>query len=382
MFMRKKNNDNINIEKVNDVVSLSSIILKILCVLLVILGIYAITLLFKEWKIVDFLLTILKIVSPLFIGLLVAWLFDPFVTWLNKKGIGRGLGTTITYVLMISIIYLIISAIIPLLSDQINDFANSIPSIFETIKTWITDALDKFKGIENFDINSMRNQIFNTIENIGDNLTTNLPSMTVSIVSSIISGIGTIVIGLIIGFYLLINFDDTSDIIMAFVPKTAKADAQKLISEVNAAMRRFVQGTLLLSLVIFVTSSLAFALIGLKAPLLFGLFCGITNIIPYAGPYIGGAPAVIVGLSQSTPTGLLVLLALFVIQFLEGNIFQPMVMSKTMKLNPVTIIIGLLVFGHFFGIIGMIISTPIIAAIKGVFNFLNEKYRFIVFTAP
>ena len=110
--------------------------------------------------------------------------------------------------------------------------------------------------------------------------------------------------------------------------------------------------------------------------MLFGLFCGLTNVIPYAGPYIGGAPAVIVGFSQSPTTGLLVLAVIVVIQFIEGNFFQPIIMSKSTKLHPVTIISGLLLFGHFWGIIGMFVSTPIIGVIKSVFMYFDEKYEF------
>ena len=114
------------------------------------------------------------------------------------------------------------------------------------------------------------------------------------------------------------------------------------------------KGAVLDCTLIFVLSSLAFWAVGLKAPMLFGLFCGLTNIIPYAGPYIGGAPAVIVGLTQSPTIGILTLIVIAVIQFLEGNFLQPIIMSKTTKLHPVTIMLGLLIFGYFFGIVGRI----------------------------
>ncbi len=100
-------------------------------------------------------------------------------------------------------------------------------------------------------------------------------------------------------------------------------------------------------------------------------------MIPYAGPYIGGIPAVIVGFSQSPTVGILTLITIVIIQFLEGNFIQPLVMSKTTKLHPVTIMIGLLVFGHFWGIIGMFVSTPIIAVLKAIFTYFDDKYDII-----
>ena len=139
-------------------------------------------------------------------------------------------------------------------------------------------------------------------------------------------------------------------------------------------LRRFVRGSLLSALIIFLISSLGFACVGLKAPLLFGFICGLTNMIPYVGPYLGGAPAVLVGFTEGPIVGILILAIIVVVQLLEGNLLQPIIMSKSTKLHPVTIMLGLLVFGHFFGIIGMLLSTPIIAVSKTLFNYFDEKY--------
>lgn len=147
----------------------------------------------------------------------------------------------------------------------------------------------------------------------------------------------------------------------------------------NNSLRKFINGAIVDAIFVFIITSITFLIVGLKAPLLFGLFCAITNVIPYAGPYIGGAPAVIVGFSQGTITGVLTLIAIVIIQFLEGNFLQPVIMSKTTKLHPVTIMVGLLIFGHFFGIIGMLISTPVIAVCKSVLMFFIDKFEIEIF---
>ena len=108
-------------------------------------------------------------------------------------------------------------------------------------------------------------------------------------------------------------------------------------------------------------------------PLLFGLLCGITDLIPYIGPYIGGAAAVLVGFGQSKTIGFLALICAFIIQLIENNILQPIVMSKATKLHPITIMIGLLIFGHFFGIIGLLLSTPILALLKVILSYLKIR---------
>ena len=132
----------------------------------------------------------------------------------------------------------------------------------------------------------------------------------------------------------------------------------------------------ILATLIFVVCSIGFSIAGLKAPLLFGFICGITDLIPYIGPWIGGAIAVIVGLAGGVDTGIFTLVVVFVAQMLESFVLQPVIMSKTMKLHPVTIIVGLLIFQHFFGIIGMVIATPVIACLKIIFTYVDSKFHF------
>ncbi len=378
MKLLKKNDKEVDIKKLNDVIGLSRKILNIAYILFIVLSVYIVIKVNNELHITRFLLTVLKIVSPLFIGVIVAWLFNPFVTYLQKKGIRRGLGATIAYLLLIGVLGIVVWSIIPTLSDQINDFANMIPQIFDTIKEWIDTIFDGLDNINNFDALGVKADLFKSLENFGTNLTSSLPTMVVNIISSLFSGLGTILIGLIIGFYLLLSIDRTENLI-GMLPKKIQETTTDLLNEIDESLRSFVQGAFLDSTFVFIITAIGFSLLGLRAPLFFGLFCGITNVIPYAGPYIGGAPAVIVGFSQGIPTGLLTLLVVVVIQFLEGNFLQPLIMSKTTKLHPVTIMLGLLVFGYFWGIIGMVISTPIIASVKAIIIFLDEKYDILTF---
>ena len=374
MFQKKINSKELDKAKVNELVVLGKKVLNVLYILLIIVALYAIIRITKELNIVPLVKTTLKIVSPLFIGLAIAWLFDPFVKYLHRKGIKRGFGALITYVLLLGAIVLILCALIPMLSEQINDFVRTIPGIFDSIKGWIDNIFDKLGTIENFDAMSMKGEIFSKLEEFGVRLTQSLPGMAVSFIQSVFSGMGTLLIGLIIGFYLLVSFNNVYDTIIPLFPKRIQKDAIRLGNEVNISLRNFVRGALLDSTLVFLITSFALWLVGLKAPILFGLFCGLTNVIPYAGPYIGGAPAVIVGFTQGTTVGILTLLAIFIIQFIEGNFFQPLVMSKTTKLHPVTIMLGLLIFGYFCGIIGMIVATPIIAVTKAIFFYFDEKY--------
>ena len=167
-----------------------------------------------------------------------------------------------------------------------------------------------------------------------------------------------------------------SKTLLSFLPKKIRNTAEDLFITMNSTLFNYVKGILTVAFFIFIADYIGFLILGVDASLLFAAFCGITDIIPYVGPYIGGIPVALMSLTQSTTTGILVIIYIVMIQLLESMVLQPLIMSKTMKLNPVTILIGLLVFGHFFGIIGMIFATPCIALVKSIIIFYDKKYHF------
>ena len=371
-----KRTNTINTAKVNEVADNASRVLKVTYFLLLALGFYLLLLLIKETKLLHLIWTLLKIVAPLFIGIIIAWLFDPFVKWLQTKKINRTLGALITYVILFIIVFIILAALIPLLAEQISEFAAAAPSIFETIKGWAIGMFDHINNIESIDVEAIKAEFFNNFNSIAGEIGKNLPATLISIITGFFSGMGTLILGLIIGFFLLISFDSTSSL-LNFIPRNIRETSMDLINDINESLRKYVQGAVIDCSVIFILTSIGLWMIGLKAPALFGFFCGLTNIIPYIGPYIGGAPAVIVGFTQSPTIGILTIVVIATIQFLEGNFLQPLIMSKTTKLHPVTIMLGLLVFGYFFGMIGMLISTPLIAVAKTIFVFFDKKYGIV-----
>lgn len=371
MFRKK-----IDAEKVNNALGLATKVLNILYLLLIAGLMYVVIIIFRETQILGFIKTILKVVSPLFIGLIIAWLFDPFVNLLERKGIKRVWGSFITYAIIILVLILVMWAILPLIVSQVKDFVKTLPSVLDSVKGFINDVFDKFGNNEFIDVNKIKGDFFGYFEGLMTNITKTMPSNFLGFVQKAFSWMGSLILGFIIGFFLILNFDNSRNLIN-FLPKKYQEVSYELLTLVNGSLRSYVKGALIDCALIFVLSSVGLWLCGLKAPVLFGLFCALTNFIPYAGPYIGGIPAVIVGFTQDVWVGIFSIIVIFIIQFVEGNFLQPLIMSKTTKLHPVTIILGLLIFGHFFGIIGMLISTPIIAALKTIFDFYNNRYNII-----
>lgn len=374
--MNNNKKEELNYHNLNEVIGLSKKMLKILYTCVILAIIVFIIILFKNLEIFKVLGSILGVISPFFIGLVIAWLLDPAVTYLQKKNVKRSIGTIVVFFVFILILYLLFRIMLPLLYTQLNEFiTNSLPTLIKSTGTFIENLFTKLEAT-GFDFTSVETSVYKALENIGVDLTTGLPKAALNVVSTLVSSIGTFGLGLIVGFYLLIDFEGVKKI-FNYIPIRNKEGFNYIIGKLNIAFRSFVQGTLFISLIIMILSSIFYGIIGLPSALLFGLICGITNIIPYIGPWIGGAICVIVGLTVSPVTGILAGVVAFAIQQVDGMILQPLIMSKTMKLHPVTIMIGLLVFGYLFGILGMIFATPIMASVKIIASYYNEKYNLI-----
>ncbi len=369
--------DRLNIKKLNDIINTSSKILKILYTLFIILAIYVILLLVKQLDIWNIFGTILKMLSPFFIGFFVAWLLNPLVCSLTeKRKMGRPIAITIVFAVLFLILYIFSITILPLMGEQIKDIVSAIPNILIDLKLWAENIFDKVSDLTLQDLSFAKEKFFLYIEKFGTNLEKNLPTITVNIVTKFVSGIGTFLLSFVISFYLLFNFHNVSGHFTDILPKKWRRDTTYILDSISTTLRKFVSGTLLISLLLMVITYIGFAIIGLKAPLLIATFCGITNLIPYIGPYIGAAAAGLVGFTQGPVVGVLTLVFILITQTLEGNFLQPMVMSKKMNLHPVTILIALLIFGHYFGILGMIFATPVVALLKIIYVFLDSRFGF------
>lgn len=374
--MFRKKDEKIDISSLNEILSFGRKLIKILYVAMmvgaILLGIY----LLKELKILVFLKDLLIVISPVFIGLLIAWLCDPIVKFLQSKKIPRFAGCIIVYLFLIGIIFMFLYLFLPTFVRQIGDFAGTIPDILADLKVFGNRFFDTF-ATDGIDVKAIQTQVYTTIENFALGLTTNLPNTIINITKSIISSSVNFVLGLMIGFYMLFDFDKINSTVLNHMPLKWKDNYVELTTRINTSLRNYVQGVFLVMFLVFITQSIGLTLAGLEAPLLFAVFCAVTDIIPYFGPYIGAIPAVLVGFTISPSVGIFCIISIVIVQLLENNFYQPLIMGHTMQLHPVIIIISLLIFQHFFGIIGMVVATPVVACLKVIFMFVDEKIHFM-----
>ena len=366
----------INYKTLNEILKTSNILLKIILTC-AILGIAVLVLyLIDKTSIFVTIGHIFGIISPLFIGIFLAWLMEPFINYFVKSNVSRKLATAVVYLVLIFLIILIVALIVPEFILQLNELIKKVPDLLKSINDFINNIF-KSMSSSSFDTTDMKNNLVESLNKFVNNLTTNDLSGLVEKLSSSIKVVSNIFLGLLIGIYLSLDYTKVTRFIKKIIPRKYHDELQVLEESCNTMLRSYVNGTLISCLFVFIFTLIGLLFSGISSPLLFAIFCAITNIIPYFGPYIGGIPVVVVGFAISPITGIICLATILIVQFLDGNILNPIIVGKAVSLHPITIMLSLLIFEYFFGIIGMILAAPIVATLKILFEFFDNKYHFM-----
>ncbi|USK70754.1 AI-2E family transporter [Peribacillus asahii] len=310
-------------------------------------------------------------ITTLFFPILIAgflfFLFNPIVTFLTKGKVPKGLAILLIYVVSLSLIGLLIGLLGPSLSKQVTELINDIPGYFNESRKFIEDMSETmwFKWTMEQDYVSLE-EIGNTLQNY---LTT-LPSNITNSLSSIFSVATNITLVIVtvpfILFYMLKDGHKFSHALLRFVPKGYRKSGLVILRETMETLATYIQGQLLVCFFVGVGTFIGYLIIDLPYAILFALICAITNIIPYVGPFLGGAPAFVIALIHSPTQAVLVIVVITIVQQLDGNLISPLVIGKKLNTHPLTIIILLLVAGNLAGVLGMILAVPTYSVVKTI----------------
>lgn len=317
-----------------------------------------------SWFFTPFRVAFQTMFIPVVLSGFLFYLLRPFVDLLSKK-IPRGLSILIIYVLLTGILLFGLASLGPILQEQMISLTTNIPNILAGIEEWALE-IDLFNRIS-----QLLDEQFIDVDGYIETVTTTLNSMGRSLISGFSSIIGTVASTLLILvllpillFYLL---KDSSNFQHSFV-KLFNAEQQdevkSILKEIDYTLSSYIQGQGIVCLFVGILCLIAFLLIGLDYALLLAVIAGVTNIIPYFGPWIGSVPAVMVALFTSPFVTLLTIAAVVIIQQIESNLIAPQVIGKKLNIHPLTIIFLILIAGQLIGLIGMILAVPFYATIR------------------
>ncbi|MHC5218598.1 AI-2E family transporter [Enterococcus sp. LJL128] len=316
--------------------------------------------------------------STLFAPVLVAgflyYILNPLVKLLTKLKLKRIYAIMLVFILLIASLILILVSVIPSLANQLASLAASMPDVFKNIETWVYQMaeLPIFKDL---DLTSYVDQLDISYGNIIQQFLSGLSSSLGSLVSTVASTTIVIVTAPFILFYMLKDGDRLVPGIQRFMPEKRKADIVTLLDKLDKTLSNYISGQAIECLFVGTFTIIGYSLIGVRYAFLFGVIAGLTNLIPYLGPYLGLAPAVLVTVFDEPFKALLCCVVVLIVQQLDGNIIYPNVIGKTLKIHPLTIILILLVAGNIAGLLGIFLGVPFYAICRTIVLYVIEMVR-------
>lgn len=305
-----------------------------------------------------FLFTIRDIVVLFFIVLVIVAALGPLVDKMSKY-IPRILALIILTVIFLGFLVTIGFLLIPPIIAQINQLAINLPSIIDNL----SPAFYNLQSV----VRQYQTNLMNLSTELGG-LTSGIYSTTISFLTGLVA-IATI---LVLSFYLLLEQNSIRHFVHEITPSEHEERIFTIIHKISIKMGNWLRGQGILMLIVGILDGIALFAIGVPYALTLAVWGGLTEVIPYIGPWLGLVPALIVAYTVSPLTALLVVIAYILIQQLEGHILVPKMMGKAVGLSPVIIILALLIGAKLMGILGVLISVPLTAAISVIIQEWSE----------
>jgi len=304
-----------------------------------------------------FLYLIGDILIILFVSLVFASAFDPTVDWLANRKIPRSIGILLIYFILFTVVSLVIFLIIPPITQEVTELSQNFPNYFDKL-------ISVFSKLREY---SYEHGILDNIKNGLSSLTSNLPNAAGGVFSTltgIFGGIVSFILILVLTFYMVVEENAMKKLIWSIAPQKHRVYLMQLMSRMQKKIGLWLRGQLILCLSIFILDYLGLLILNVKYALVLALIAGLTEFVPYFGPIIGAIPAVFLAFFQSPTLALFVAALYYIVQFVENHILVPKIMQKAVGLNPIVSIVALLVGFKIAGVIGAILSIPVVTAIS------------------
>jgi predicted PurR-regulated permease PerM len=328
------------------------------------------------------------------VALLIALLLNPLVRGLGRVWIPRGLAVAIVYVSFAAVVALAILALATVVVQQTRHASHRVDSYFttESGRTHATGATQDLARLQHW-LNkhhlkrvNVQKQGQKFLNGVGtkdvQKYTTKALNWAEGAGLAIFGLLFSVVLVVVVSIYMLLDMDRLAARIDRRFPPLP--GTTPLIGRMEQALVSYVKGQLLLSVIIGASSGIGLWILGMtglmpnggKYALLFGVWAGITELIPYIGPWLGAAPPVLYALVQHPLSAVWVVLLFLGIQQLEGHVVVPKVMGHSLRLHPLLVIFGLLAGGEIYGFPGILVALPLLAAVRAVWEFFSERIAF------
>lgn len=347
----------------------------------------------------DFWKKLTSILQPIIIGLVLAYLLNPIVEFLEMhltklltpmlkskrkvRALSRGIGILVSWLLLGGVVVLLIAAIVPSMVRSIQSIATELPGEVNNLIAWWEDFFTGDTEVVDF-IGGLLEKASDALQDFLEN---DLLGQAQTYVASIASGVYyglkfllNLIVGIIVSIYVLASketFAGQAKKIIYAIFKPVRANVIiETIRKSNEIFGGFISGKLLDSAIIGVLAYIVLSIMKMPDTVLLAVIIGVTNIIPFFGPFIGAVPSFIIVVLQNPLQGLYFLIFIFILQQIDGNIIGPAILGESTGLSAFWVVFAIMLGGGLFGVFGMIIGVPAFAVIYYVIkSFLEYVLR-------
>ncbi len=358
---------------------------------------YLINIIFNKFPILGYTL------SSVIIAIIFAYIIDPIVNYLERKGVKRQFGVIIVYISVILIFGILIVSVIPKTINEISNLLTSLPAMVDTlireVNNFVSNVFAKFniELPENFinvyketnpkvngDVETPQivSDILNSIKATINDLIVKAQGSLMGSLSNVLSklyGFLTsafrLVLIIIFSFYFSVDKDRFMHRVKKAIPNKYRDDISYLTSNIDTALQQFIRGRMLMAIFVGLLTMAYLLVLRVDFAIIIGLITCVADIIPYIGPFLGCAPAVLFAFMDSPMKALWVLILFVIVQWVENNILAPKLIGDSTGLNPLVILISIIIGGGIFGVWGMVISVPLMSIIFILVDFIKIKYN-------
>lgn len=334
---------------------------------------------------------IMNILAPIIYGLAIAYILNPIVEFWEKKiyyllckrsnntgknkKIARGLGILVALVMAIAVLFVLFYLVIPELISTISSLVLSIPQQLEEFERYLSGVMDansQFSSISQTILTSSTDWFENWLKN---DLFTQVTGITTGIFN-FVNVLIDIVLGVIISVYVLSSKEGFTSkskmIIYAFFPTDKANTILEVARKSNEIFSGFISGKLIDSLIIGLLCFVGVSILDMPYVILVSVIVGVTNVIPFFGPYIGAIPSTFLILLVDPMKALYFVIFILVLQQVDGNIIGPKILGEFTGLSAFWVVFAILLGGGLFGFAGMLLGVPVFAVIYYIFGQVIE----------
>jgi len=322
------------------------------------------------------------IFPPLVLAILIIYLLNPIVSRLEERRVNRTIGTVLSYFVVLGGITLLVIAVTPFVSSQVDRFRDQWPEFKVDLADSIVNTGERFE--ERFGLRVDTTTVtclLDADDTAGaeapshqrcDEVTTRFRERLAAsadriteVGSSVLEVLFIFILGPLLALYLLIDLPHLQRDVLNLVPEAHREEFADLGSKIGRTVGGFFRGQFLVALIVGIMSAIGFRLIDLPFWLIIGAIAGFTNLIPLVGPFIGGGLGLLVGsITGGMGLGLKAALVALIVQQIDNHVISPNVMKRTVKLHPVTVMLSILAGGTVAGFWGVLLGVPAVAVAK------------------